>query len=137
MCRLPPPYYDDVTINLRGEAIMTTTSNIQVADNRITGNSENNSDKEAAIMQIKSNIQNIFQSNAKVLAGLIVGGMILTASILPVGASADSPLIPIADIDAVSSTTKMEFPDIDDYDSLSPRVKSVTAMEFPDIDDTI
>ena len=137
MCRPPPPYYDVVTINLRGEAIMTTTSNIQVADNRITGNSENNSDKEAVIMQIKSNIQNIFQSNAKVLAGLIVGGMILTASILPVGASADSPLIPIVEIDAVSSTTKMEFPGIDDYDSLSPRVKSVTAMEFPGIDDSI
>ncbi len=29
----------------------------------------------------------------------------------------------------------MEFPAIDDYDSLAPRVKSVTSLNFPAVDD--
>ena len=114
---------------------MTAITNIQTADNGITGNNKNNNCQEAVVMQIKSNIQGIFQSNAKVLAGMIVGGMTLAASILPAGASADSPSIPSIDIDAASSITKMGCPDVDDYDTLAPRVKSVTNLEFPNVDD--
>jgi len=42
MWRPPPLYYDDATINLRGEGTMTTATDIQTADHGTTGKNDNN-----------------------------------------------------------------------------------------------
>ena len=103
---------------------MTTASNIQMADhgtNGTTGKNDNN--KEAVIMKIQSNIQSIIQGNAKVLAGIIIGGMVMAASILPTAASADSPA---GSVSASSGVSGIESLYANDSDLQFPSVKQVT-----------
>ena len=116
---------------------MTTATNIQIANHGSTGKKDN--DKEAVIMQIQSNIQGIIQNNAKVLAGIVVGGMIAAASIFPGNASADSPARPSAEVEGASpiSSTGLHFPEVDDWVSLTYSEKLVTNFDFPEVDDWV
>ena len=107
---------------------MTTTTNIQTADNGSTGINNINNSKEAAIMQIRSNIQNVFQSNAKVLAGIIIGGMVMAASILPTAASADSLADAKSIVSVSSRVVGIESLYANDSDLQFPSVKQVTGM---------
>ena len=124
MCRPHPRTYDDVKLNLRGAAIMTTTTNIQMADNGTTGKSNNN--EETVIMKIQSNIQNIFQSNAKVLVGIAIGGMFVAASMLPGAVSADSSAraVPVS-----SQVVGIESLYVDDSDLQFPSVRQSVGIE--------
>ena len=56
---------------------------------------------------------------------------------LPGSASADELARPATETEAVSSitVTSLEFPSVDDYNSLVPAIKSVTNLEFPSVDD--
>ena len=118
MCRPPPPYYDDVTINLRGEAIMTTANNIQMA----TLKEANSEIKEAGKMTNENNIHgpkslvsDFITTNRAILAGLLIGGMIGAASMLPGNASADTPARPVGDVGSAAKTA-----DVNDMDFLEP-----------------
>ena len=103
--------------------------------------------KETVKMTIENNIQGsnslasyIRTTNrtTKLFAGLIIGGMILAASILPAGASADSPSRPISDIEGFSSIANMESPEVDDWVTLTYQPKLAPSnMEFPEVDDWV
>ena len=88
-------------------------------------------------MTITNNIQNIVEKNIRTVAGLLVGGMFAASFLLPGATFADELARPAAEGQAASSITSvgMEFPNVDNYDSLLPRVKSVTDLEFPSVDD--
>ena len=74
----------------------------------------------------------------KLFAGLIIGGMILAASILPAWASADSPSRPVSDIEGFSSIANTEFPEVDDWVTLTYQPKlAPTNMESPEVDDWV
>ena len=118
MCRPPPPYYDDVTINLRGEAIMTTSTNIQMA----TLNEAKSEIKEAGKMTNainihgpKSLVSNFIRTNRAILAGLLIGGMIAAATMLHGNASEDTPARPVGDPEAAAITANVM-----DMDLLDP-----------------
>lgn len=115
---------------------MTTTNNIQMAINPAIKEANNNNE-ETEEMTITDNIQNIIRRNIKTIAGLFVGGMFAVSFMLPGVTSADELARPASEVESASSITSvgMEFPAIDDYDSLLPRVKSVTSLNFPAIDD--
>ena len=103
---------------------MTTTTNIQMADNGTTGKSNNN--EETVIMKIQSNIQNIFQSNAKVLVGIVIGDMFVAASMLPGAVSADSSAraVPVS-----SQVVGIESLYVDDSDLQFPSVRQSVGIE--------
>ena len=114
MCGPRPPYYDDVTINLRGEATMRTATNIQTATNQATITEANSDIKEAGKMTNENNIHGInsLVSNAlktnratSIIAGLLIGGMIAAASMLPGNASADTPARPVGDPESAAKIT--------------------------------
>ena len=64
MCRLLAPAYDDVTITIRGEAIMATAKNIPMTG--ITSNkAEQNNKIEAVKMTISNNIDSIAQTASR------------------------------------------------------------------------
>ena len=115
---------------------MATTTNIQMATNPATQEA-GNKNEETTKMTIINNIQGIIRNNTKALTGIIIGGLIAAATILPGIASADELARPASDGAAASSitTTGLEFPSVDDYDSLIPNIKSVTNLEFPSVDD--
>ena len=114
---------------------MTTANNIQMATN--PANKENNKFEVQTKMTITDHINGIIRNNTKALTGIIIGGLIAAATILPGIASADELARPASDGAAASSitTTGLEFPSVDDYDSLTPNIKSVTNLEFPSVDD--
>ena len=118
MCRLLAPAYDDVTIKIRGEAIMATATNIQIRGTQETRKSNNNS--EASKMTITQNIHNIVRSNTKVLAGLVIGGMIAAASFLPGNTSADDALRPVGEVEVaakIAHSFDMDLLDLGFYDA--------------------
>ena len=93
-------------------------------------------------MRIQTNIRGIIQNNSKFLAGVIVGGMIAAASILPWGASAESPAKPAADVGAASSISSQgqHFLEVDHWVSLTYSEKLVpanapSAMDSTEVDD--
>ncbi len=121
---------------------MTTTTNLETASHGTTGKNTNN--EEMAIVKIQTNIRGIIQNNTKFLAGVIIGGMIAAASILPWSASAESPASPAADVDAASSISSQgqHSPEVDDWVSLTYREKLVpanapSAMNYTELDDWI
>ncbi len=138
MCRPPPPYYDDVTLNLRGEATMKAANNIQTAANRATQTEANSNIKEAGKMTNEINIQGInsLVSNAlrtnrvtKTMAGLMIGGMIAAVSLLPGNSSADTSARPAGDPATVVATANFMDMDLLDpgfYDAKLVKVSSNT-----------
>ena len=84
-------------------------------------------------MTITTNIQGIFNNNIKVVAGIFIGGMMALAAFLPGPALADTPASPNAG--SVMTSVGMEFPDVDDFDTLIYRPAKKTIMEFPSVDD--
>ena len=105
---------------------MTAGTNIQMADHGTIGEKDHN--KEAVIMKFQSNIQNIFKSNIKVFAGIVIGGMVMAASILPVVASADSPARPASVVSVGSSVAGIESLYANDSDLRFPSLKRVTGV---------
>ncbi len=79
---------------------MKTAMNIQTAAQKTTGQNELNSKMEAAIMTAKSNIQNIIENKTQILAGIVVGGMMAVAFMLPGNASADNPARPVGQVES-------------------------------------
>jgi hypothetical protein len=63
--------------------------------------------------------------------------MMAVSFMLPGSTSADELAGPATETEAASSitVTNLEFPNVDDYDSLVPSIKSVTNLEFPSVDD--
>jgi len=114
---------------------MTTATNIKMANNPAT--QENNKFEVQAKMTITNHINGIIRNNTETLTGIIIGGLIAAATILPGIASADVLARPATETEASSSitVTNLEFPSVDDYDSLVPAIKSATAMSFPNVDD--
>jgi hypothetical protein len=114
---------------------MTTATNIQTATNPAT--QENNKFEVQAKMTITDHINGIIRNNTKTLTGIIIGGLIAAATILPGIASADELARPATETEAASSitVTTLNFPNVDDYDSLVPAIKTVTNLEFPSVDD--
>ncbi len=97
---------------------MTTATNIQMA----TLNEANSDFKEAGNMTNENNIHgprslvsNFIRNNGAILAGLLIGGMIAAASMLPGNASADTPARPFSDIEAAAVTAN-----VIDMDLLDP-----------------
>jgi hypothetical protein len=115
---------------------MATTTNIQMATNPATQEA-GNKNEETTKMTIINNIQGIIRNNTKAMAGLFIGGMMAVSLMLPGSTSADELARPASDTPAASSITSigLEFPSVDDYDSLVPSIKSVTNLEFPSVDD--
>ena len=114
---------------------MTAAKNIQMATS--PANKENNKFEVQTKMTITDHINGILRTNTKTLTGIIIGGLIAAATILPGIASADELARPATETEAASSITltNLEFPNVDDYDSLVPAIKSVTNLEFPSVDD--
>ena len=96
---------------------MKTAMNIQMTG---AGANGNNSKMEATIMKAQPNIQNIIQSNTKLLAGLVVGGMIAAASMLPGSASADNPARPVGQVESAVLTPTSTTANVIDMDFLEP-----------------
>ena len=87
---------------------MTTANNIQMA----TLKEANGDIKEAGKMTNendihgpKSLVSNFMRTNRAILAGLLIGGMIAAASVLPGNASADTPARPVGDPEAAAKIT--------------------------------
>ena len=115
---------------------MTTATNIQMANNP-ANNEAGNKNEETTKMTIINNIQGIIRKNTIAMAGLFIGGMMAVSFMLPGSASADELARPATETEAASSitVTNLEFPNVDDYDSLVPSIKTVTNLEFPSVDD--
>ena len=108
---------------------MTATINIQMADQGTNGTTGKNGNNEVtAIRKIQSNIHSITQGNAKVLAGIIIGGMVMAASILPNAASADSPAGTGSIVSVSSRVAGIESLYANDADLQFPSVSRVTGM---------
>ena len=124
MFRLPPgPTMTSQQI--RGEATMKTTMNIQSAAQATEEQNELNSKMVAAIMTARTNIQGIIENKTQILAGIVVGGMMAAAFMLPGNASADNPARPVGQVESsifISSSTTasviyMDFLEPGFYDS--------------------
>ena len=115
---------------------MTTASNIQMSDRGTAGM---NTNKETAIMKIRSDIQGFIQNNAKVLAGIMAGGMIAAASIFPGAASADPQSRPVAEGEGAPSigSAGLYFPEVDEWVTLTYREKLVANFDYPEVDDWV
>ena len=156
MCRHTPPYYDDVTINLRGEAIMTTTKTIQTADHGTTGKNDNNNkimgegtmNHENDNINMVTRISNVFGKDniSKLITGAAVGLALTMSVAMPGGASADSPLVSINtnstghvfDMDPLERSNLVSgtgFPAVDEYASLIYSGKLVKSTGFPVVDE--
>ncbi len=84
-------------------------------------------------MKMKFNIQ----SGTNLIAGLIIGGMIMAASILPAGASADSPSVPLAD-ESSSVVANAKFNEVDDWVSLTYQPKlALSNVVGPEVDNWV
>ena len=77
---------------------MKTAMNIQTAAQATKGQNELNSKMEAAIMAARTNIQSIIENKTQILAGIVVGGMMAAAFMLPGNASADNPAGPVGQV---------------------------------------
>ncbi len=116
---------------------MTITTNIQMNSNGNNQANEQGSNKfaEVAKMTITTNIQGIFNNNIKVLAGIFVGGMMVVAAVLLGPALADTSSSP--NVGSVITLVGMEFPHVDDFDTLIRRSTNRTILEVPDLDNPI
>jgi hypothetical protein len=81
-------------------AMANTTAIGQMAEQETTGQNENNNKMEAAIMTVQNHIQGIIQNKTQILAGMVVGGMMAVAFMLPGNASADSPARPVGQVES-------------------------------------
>jgi len=116
---------------------MTTASNSQMADRGTAGKSTN---KESAMMKVRSNIQGIIRANAMVLAGIIIGVMIAAASMFPGSASAESPPRPVSEGEGASFriSSSVQTTEIDDWVSLTYQPKlAFSNIVGPEVDNWI
>jgi hypothetical protein len=112
---------------------MKTAMNIQMATQESTGQNENNNKMEAAIMTVQNHIQGIVQNKTQILAGIVVGGMMAVAFMLPGNASADNSARPLSQVESsvfvpASSTANvidMDFLEPGFYDAKLARTSSV------------
>ena len=95
---------------------MKTVMNIQMATQETTGQNENNSKLEAAIMTIKNHIQD----KTQILAGLVVGGMMAVAFMLPGAASADNPARPLVQVESSVFIPTSTTANVIDMDIIDP-----------------
>ena len=108
---------------------MTTATNIQTATNQATLNMANGNMKEAIEITNENTIQGFgsvvseaLRTNraTTLIAGILMGGMIAAAAMLPGNASADTPARPVGDTPAASveaSIYDMDLLDPGFYDS--------------------
>jgi len=123
-------------------AMVNTTANGQTAEQATTGQGENNNKMEAAIMTAQNHIQGIIQNNKNILVGLVVGGAIAAASLLPGIASADNPARPVGQVESsvfipASSTANvidMDFLEPGFYDSKLINTNTGSAMDLDLLD---
>ncbi len=95
---------------------MKTAMNIQMATQETTGQNENNNKMEAAIMTIK----NIIQNKTQILAGLVVGGMMAVAFMLPGAASADNSARPLSQVESSVFIPGSTTANVIDMDIIDP-----------------
>ncbi len=95
---------------------METAMNIQMATQATTGQNENNSKMEAAIMTVK----NIIQNKTQILAGLVVGGMMAVAFMLPGNASADNSARPLGQVESSAFIPASATANVIDMDIIDP-----------------
>ena len=122
---------------------MTTKTNIQRELNQ-ENSTKANDDKEMKIMTPKININgsdSLASQNRKtnrfnnLFAGLIIGGMMMAASILPGAASADSPARSASDDLAYSVTATTGATEVDSWVSLTYQPKLVQSnIVSPEVD---
>ena len=101
-------------------AMVNTTANGQTAEQATTGQGENNNKMEAAIMTAQNHIQGIIQNNKNILVGLVVGGAIAAASLLPGIASADNPARPVGQVESSVFIPASSTANVIDMDFLEP-----------------
>ena len=99
---------------------MNTATNIQLADRGPNEINENSNNREATIMKARSNIQGIIQNNTKILAGIIVGGMMAAAYMPPGNASADIPSRPVGDPGSTAYVSAGNAANVTDIDLIDP-----------------
>ena len=106
---------------------MTTANNIQMATYQATPTKKNNEIKEAGKMTHDNNIHghkslvsNFIRTNRAILAGLLIGGAIAAASMLPGNASADNPARPVGDPESAATIGAGNTANVMDMDLLDP-----------------
>ena len=119
---------------------MTTATNIQTADNQATLSEANSNLKEASKMTSENNIRGfkslvseILRTNraTNLIAGVLMGGMIAAALLLPGNASADTPARPVSDPEAatyIANSMDMDLLDPGFYDAKVLRSVSATSV---------
>ncbi len=95
---------------------METAMNIQITTQATKGQNENNSKMEAATMTLK----NIIQNKTQILAGLVVGGMMAVAFMLPGAASADNPGRPLSQVESSVFIPTSSTANVIDMDIIDP-----------------
>ena len=121
---------------------METAMNIQTAAQATKGQNENNNKMEAAIMTVQNHIQGIIQNKTQILAGLVVGGIMAVAFMLPSNASADDPARPLGQVESsafvpasnTGNATDMDFLDPGFYDAKLISTNTGSAMDMDLLD---
>ncbi len=119
---------------------MTTATNIQAAVDQANQNEANSKLREAIKMTnethihgLKSLVSETLRTNraTTIIAGLLMGGMIAAALLLPGNASADTPARPVSDPEAatyIANSMDMDLLDPGFYDAKVLRSVSATSV---------